>query len=261
MSNAMAADAAVAQQDRWNLYLKSKDIDKVFVEIVKSLIAEQPEKPIDHMIKFLSTKYKTDVPVTALVTDNEADDPPEEDSDDEDDYIDDEIMEAKAKKYNPGKKRGTISSESVKVTDGYVPPSYPKTPEEVNDLIGQLKQLFFTKSLSRKELRTLAAAFKKVEAQPGEKLTEQGDSKGDLFYIIISGKCDIHVEKEWVEGEGETSKLVMQIPTDEGRRYFGACASFVALARCSPRALLAARSSQPHLSFAARVHTTTLGES
>ena len=44
MSHAMMADAAVAQQDRWNRYLKSKDIDKVFVEIVKSLIAEQPEK-------------------------------------------------------------------------------------------------------------------------------------------------------------------------------------------------------------------------
>ena len=43
MSHAMMADAAVAQQDRWNRYLKSKDIDKVFVEIVKSLIAEQPE--------------------------------------------------------------------------------------------------------------------------------------------------------------------------------------------------------------------------
>ena len=221
MSHAMMADAAVAQQDRWNRYLKSKDIDKVFVEIVKSLIAEQPEKPIDHMIKFLSTKYKTDVPVTALVTDNEADDPPEEDSDDEDDYIDDEVMQAKAKKYNPGKKRGTISSESVVVTDGYVPPSYPKTPEEVTDLIGQLKQLFFTQSLSRKELRTLAAAFKKVEVQPGEKLIEQGDANGDSFYIIISGRCDIHVEKEWIEGEGATSKLVMQIPTDEGRRYFG----------------------------------------
>ena len=80
-----------------------------------------------------------------------------------------EAMQAKAKKYNPGKKRGTISSESVVVTDGYVPPSYPKTPEEVTDLIGQLKQLFFTQSLSRKELRTLAAAFKKVEVQPGER--------------------------------------------------------------------------------------------
>ena len=206
----MMADAAVAQQDRWNRYLKSKDIDKVFVEIVKSLIAEQPEKPIDHMVKFLCAKYKIDLPATAPVADNEADDAPEEDSDDEDDYIDDEVMQAKAKKYNPGKKRGTISSESVVVTDGYVPPSYPKTPEEVTDLIGQLKQLFFTQSLSRKELRTLAAAFKKVEVQPGEKLIEQATRRRQLHHHL--GRCDIHVEKEWIE-RGRDEQTVMQIPT------------------------------------------------
>ena len=42
MSDIMTADAAAAQQDTWNTYLKSQEIDKVFVEIVKSLIAEQP---------------------------------------------------------------------------------------------------------------------------------------------------------------------------------------------------------------------------
>ena len=57
MSDIITADAAAAQQDTWNTYLKSQEIDKVFVEIVKSLIAEQPEKPIEHMIQFLATNH------------------------------------------------------------------------------------------------------------------------------------------------------------------------------------------------------------
>ena len=65
MSDIMTADAAAAQQDTWNTYLKSQEIDKVFVEIVKSLIAEQPEKPIEHMIKFLATHHNVDLAALA----------------------------------------------------------------------------------------------------------------------------------------------------------------------------------------------------
>ena len=65
MSDIITADAAAAQQDTWNTYLKSQEIDKVFVEIVKSLIAEQPEKPIEHMIQFLATNHNVDLAALA----------------------------------------------------------------------------------------------------------------------------------------------------------------------------------------------------
>ena len=69
----------------------------------------QPDDPIAHMVKYLTTTYPSSAAgvsalpssATALVDDDEAD--PDEASDDDDDYIDDEIMLAQTKKCGQGR--------------------------------------------------------------------------------------------------------------------------------------------------------------
>ena len=219
----LTADAAAAQQESWNSYLKSKDIDKVFVEIVKSLIAEQPEDPIAHMMTYLSSNYPESAKKagtgggggSAPAPPDDDDDAYPESEDDEEDYLDDDVIEMKVKNYNPGKKRGTISSESVKVDAGFVPPVYPKTPEDATFLTVELKKLFFMSGLSRKEMSIMVSAFRKIEFKAGEVIIQEGDKVGDMFYVLATGTCDITK----VVDDKETK--LMEIPNDQGRLYFG----------------------------------------
>lgn len=65
-NNSMAEVQAELQE-----YLKEKDLNAIFVDIVENLLVKKPENPIDFIVKYLFNKYpdetKSSAPVSSPV--------------------------------------------------------------------------------------------------------------------------------------------------------------------------------------------------
>ena len=135
----------------------------------------------------------------------------EEDGGTDDD--DDDCVEFVPRAVAPGKvvKRNSVVCSVVKVAEDYKPPVIPKSDAECAFLNAALRELVFLKELNDDEFTVFVMAMQKKDFEDKAELIKQG-AEGDLFYIIESGKCEI-----FVEGVGK----VMDIPTAEGRKFFG----------------------------------------
>jgi len=97
-------------------------------------------------------------------------------------------------------RRRQVMAPKVEVPAGWTPPCIAKTPEEEAFLSGVMMENKLMMSLPPSDRNTLMAALDKQDFAAGAVIIKQGD-KGDKFYIVIEGECDISVE-----GKGSVMK-------------------------------------------------------
>ncbi|RYP14163.1 hypothetical protein DL765_006571 [Monosporascus sp. GIB2] len=98
--------------------------------------------------------------------------------------------------YNFGR-RTSVSAESLKpvadANDNWTPPSYPKTPEQIERLKKAIEGNFLFSHLDDEQgAQILGALQEKPIPAKGIKVIIQGDA-GDYFYVIEKGSFDIYV--------------------------------------------------------------------
>ncbi|KAJ1459639.1 cyclic nucleotide-binding-like protein [Pelagophyceae sp. CCMP2097] len=216
----------VAQQQKWETYLEKHAIEKIYREMTAEMISAQPEQPVKFMFAYLQRNYPADFAASAASApksdfaanpDFVASAPYDEKEDDDDDDDADDYADYVEVKQSAGKKRGSVQAAPVHVEKNWVPPIVEKSAEKQLFLFGVLKQLFFLKELTKKEIDVLVQAMTEMTYAPGEVIIKQG-AVGDMFYVVEDGICDIEVD-----GVGK----VMEIPCADKndahveRRYFG----------------------------------------
>ena len=82
---------------------------------------------------------------------------------------------------------------AVEVPAGWTPPAYDKTDSEAAFLKETIETNRLMKNLEPSDREQLGKAFQKVSFAKGDFIIKQGD-KGDNFYILDEGECDISVE-------------------------------------------------------------------
>ncbi|KAI1204666.1 camp-dependent protein kinase regulatory subunit [Annulohypoxylon truncatum] len=98
--------------------------------------------------------------------------------------------------YNFGR-RTSVSAESLKpvadVNDNWTPPSYPKTPEQLQRLKKAIENNFLFSHLDDEQnAQILGALQEKPIPAKDIKVITQGDA-GDYFYIVEKGSFDVYV--------------------------------------------------------------------
>ncbi|KAI1416256.1 camp-dependent protein kinase regulatory subunit [Hypoxylon sp. FL1857] len=98
--------------------------------------------------------------------------------------------------YNFGR-RTSVSAESLKpvadVNDNWTPPSYPKTPEQLERLKKAIEGNFLFSHLDDEQnAQILGALQEKPIPAKDIKVITQGDA-GDYFYIVEKGSFDVYV--------------------------------------------------------------------
>ena len=85
----------------------------------------------------------------------------------------------------------------------------PKTEAELKTLRDAIRVNFFFHHLSESKIEDVLKAFKKMPFNAGDTLIRQGE-RGDLFYVLQTGKLEVYVEAETeVDGEILTTKQLM----------------------------------------------------
>jgi cAMP-dependent protein kinase regulator len=88
--------------------------------------------------------------------------------------------------------------DTVVITDGYQPVTYPK-PESVQDVLMKVvKSNVLFKSYTPDEQKAIVGAFQSFEVPSGEVVIRQGD-EGAYFYIIESGELEILLDADGLE--------------------------------------------------------------
>jgi hypothetical protein len=90
-------------------------------------------------------------------------------------------------------KRGSVFQKvDLKSMDFNNIPSYPKSPEQLSEIIALLKKSFLTKNLSEKEIEKLAGAMKPRLFQKDELIIRYGDI-GNEYFILAQGDVQVMV--------------------------------------------------------------------
>lgn len=198
-----------AEQRSWEAYLRQHGVEEIYRAMTTALITAQPEDAEGFMLDFLQRRRygnaKEEVDYGAQCKDDE-----EEDDDDE---VDDAVFEARLPSGDR-QPRSSIMCKQI-LSEDFEPPVFAKSDAEERFLYQVLASIIFMKHLTRKELKVLAAAMKRVDFEDKTTIVRQGD-EGDKFFVVEEGTCDIEVK--------DVGK-VMEIPhhAEDGppRRFFG----------------------------------------
>mmetsp|Transcript_12922 Transcript_12922/g.27370 ORF Transcript_12922/g.27370 Transcript_12922/m.27370 type:complete len:629 (+) Transcript_12922:32-1918(+) len=90
------------------------------------------------------------------------------------------------------------SSSSPLKNGRFLPPTFPKDPEESNFIKTTLLTNFMFQSLPDKTLDRLVNAFEKVECSKRSVIIRQGDCKIDRmnFYVLQKGECSVTIDNK-----------------------------------------------------------------
>jgi cAMP-dependent protein kinase regulator len=125
-----------------------------------------------------------------LVSQAKSDDPQdEEEEDDEDDEPPPDFFK---NENQPTKARASVSAEAYgewNVKKAFVPPVVPKSEEQKQRLKACLSKSFLFSTLGQNDLMIVIGAMKEVQAQPKQRVIDQGDN-GDFLFVIESGILD-----------------------------------------------------------------------
>uniref|UniRef100_A0A7S0DYM5 Cyclic nucleotide-binding domain-containing protein n=1 Tax=Hanusia phi TaxID=3032 RepID=A0A7S0DYM5_9CRYP len=91
-------------------------------------------------------------------------------------------------------RRGTVFVEAAQIEDGWTPPSYPKSEDEIQRLDEHISKTALLAYLDPKARTTVIEAFEKKNFSAGEDIIRQGDD-GDYYYILDAGKADVLLAK------------------------------------------------------------------
>eukprot|EP00960_Hanusia_phi_P033828 750659-Hanusia_phi.AAC.1 len=89
-------------------------------------------------------------------------------------------------------RRGTVFVEAAQIEDGWTPPSYPKSEDEIHRLDEHISKTALLAYLDPKARTTVIEAFEKKNFSAGEDIIRQGDD-GDYYYILDAGKADVSI--------------------------------------------------------------------
>lgn len=117
--------------------------------------------------------------------------------------------------------RQAINSRPVQIDEDYVPPSFPKSPEERKFLEATVKNSFIFSDLSPAERDMMLDAFQSETVPQNTVVITQGDT-GDYFYIVQSGTVDYFLSDKPIGEEAEQQGRSIKVPDDYGKNV-GTC--------------------------------------
>lgn len=215
----MTSETETLSQDVLNEYLREKNVNQLFVQIVEAMLIEKPENPITFTFQYLMKKYPSDCVMegggaAAAEPAAAAEDEPEYDPTDEEDEDEMGDMEEFVPVVKSKGRKQSVMSSSVKVDADWKPPEYPKSEAEAAMLTDRIGKNLLMKHLGPKDVNIFVKAFQPMNFEQGTNIITQG-AEGDLFYVIEEGTADIIIE-----GVND-GKPVASYPNAEGRDYFG----------------------------------------
>ncbi|GAX28307.1 hypothetical protein FisN_27Hh038 [Fistulifera solaris] len=90
---------------------------------------------------------------------------------------------------------GNVYQVPTKLPTNFKAPRHPKTDQEERLLKNAIKKRFVFENLPDKTIKSLTAAFEKVNVPAGTQLFAQGD-EDKYFYVVADGQCDIIIDGE-----------------------------------------------------------------
>jgi CRP-like cAMP-binding protein len=90
---------------------------------------------------------------------------------------------------------GNVYQVPTKLPTNFRAPQHPKTDQEERLLKNAIKKRFVFENLPDKTIKSLTAAFEKVNVPAGTQLFAQGD-EDKYFYVVSVGQCDIIIDGE-----------------------------------------------------------------
>lgn len=166
-----------------------------------------------------------DNPELAMTMDSE-DDAHTEDDEDSDERDDDEEvdMRAIAARLGPasGTHRRSVVSSFIPVDHLWTPPVHAKSAFDEAAIRRSVRRNLLFANISEETLQILVDAMKYVSVAKGTDVILQGDTGGDLFYILDSGVCQVLLH----------GRVFGEIDGTSERNFFGE----LALLYDSPRA-------------------------
>lgn len=205
------AAAPSSQQEELHNYLKSKDLNSIFVSLVEEILINKPDNPIGFMTNFLLEKYpeetkhlkmrsNTQKPPSLVVAndcnggliDTESDTSSVKTDASVSPSIDDPSNKPPLRK----KRRESVCAENIKDNDNaFELKVIEKTESEKERILQILKSNVFFNHLDEDQMKTIQHAMFLVEKTNGDVIINQGDD-GDNFYIIDSGIVDVFIKTE-----------------------------------------------------------------
>lgn len=148
----------------------------------------------------------------------------DEDSDERDDDDDEVDMRAIAARLGPasGTHRRSVVSSFIPVDNAWTPPVHTKNAQDEEAIRRSVRRNLLFANISEETLQILVDAMKYVSVKKGTNVIIQGDTGGDLFYIIDSGVCQVLLN----------GRVFGEIDGTSERNFFGE----LALLYDSPRA-------------------------
>jgi len=135
-----------------------------------------------------------------------------------------EIQSFDLRKPYSGGRRGTVVSQTVKVSDDWIPPVYKKTNDEKIRIKNAIIKNLIFRNISEANLEIVINAMSSKMYLEGEDIILEG-AEGDSFYLIDEGVCNVYIK-----GKGKVAEI--EGGHKSQRNYFGE----LALLYDSPRA-------------------------
>ena len=176
-------------------YLAEKNLNKLFVSIVESLLLERPDNVAAFIVSYLKENFPNDVEDHSESEERMHSESESEDSGSE---IESENEEEIAKvQPRPVRRRASICAEKMctKAASAEEIKKTPKSQEEMEKIHKILMQCVLFEHLDEKQLETVKEAMFPVEKNDGENIIQQGDN-GDNFYVIETGNVNVYILNE-----------------------------------------------------------------
>mmetsp|Transcript_102016 Transcript_102016/g.195829 ORF Transcript_102016/g.195829 Transcript_102016/m.195829 type:complete len:403 (-) Transcript_102016:167-1375(-) len=169
----------------WLEQKKVSDEDKLLSPEEKERLKQENENLQENMKKVKSEMQEA----AKLVKDKDVD----EDEEEEEDDADDEPPPGFFKEADQmGKARASVSAEAYgewNTKKAFVAPVIAKSDEQKERLKNCLSKSFLFSNLEEQDLVIVIGAMKEVNADPKQRVINQGES-GDFLFVIESGKLD-----------------------------------------------------------------------
>lgn len=207
-------------------------LDPILEEMVSDVLTEYPKSPIDFMISWLRKRSGTANGMRLSMAGQNAqlkqelgqatsdlqeaglavgqDDVAKDDEGSEEAESDDDCDEIPESFKMPERKAGARASVSAEAygqwnqKKAFTPPSYPKTPQQLERLSATLMKSFLFSDLDKPDMDLILLAMQENNFDQGAKVINQGDD-GDYLFVIEKGNLDCVIN---INGEDKVVKVV-----------------------------------------------------
>lgn len=167
---------------------------------LREVSIHRPPDPVSFvatkLVEWNSSKGK---PTASEFRGKEAEKDSEDDSDDEEDNTQTAEEEAhfESMRRKTRGRRSVVFAEPVKLDESWTPTVVPKTDEQKAGIREIMKKNILFRTLEGDQLELLIDVMEEKKFSSGDVIIQQGD-KGDYYYVVQSGTCDIFKDDELV---------------------------------------------------------------